>query len=106
MLTSPMEPSFSPRWPALEPGDDLSGIACVGGGGGAGDEDLRVMIGRLNAGAGVGAGAFAGGVEVVGAGEAEVEAVGELDSVAGVSNSTGRDLGVACTLVISLARLQ
>jgi hypothetical protein len=42
--------------------------------------------------------------------EEEVDAVGVevLDSAdaAGVSNSTGRTRGVACTLVISRARLQ
>jgi hypothetical protein len=85
-------------------------MACVDGGGGTGEADLRVIMGRLNAGAGVGAGVFTGGVDGAGvaAADADVDGVGVLDSdeAAGVSNSTGRTLGVAWTLVISLARLQ
>lgn len=93
--------------------DALSGCGCGGG-----EADFRVTTGRGRRGVGeTDEGAVEGGDAVVGVGvaddgvgvglEEDVEAEGVEDSAGeGSLNSTGLTRGVACTLVISLARLQ
>jgi hypothetical protein len=125
--TTPIEigaPALPPTFASAGPNGD--GDACrsllpanpalpfsasfVAGDAGAGDADFLEMIGRVNGGT-VGSGgdgllaSFDGDID---GGWAEEEAVMLEDAGAGVgmSNSAGRVRGVACTLVINLARSQ
>jgi len=77
--------------------------------GGAGDADFLVTIGKVNGDtAGTeGEGLLVGLDGVVDGGvEEDVSVLDDAAAAAGMSNSAGRTRGVACTLVISLARSQ
>ena len=86
-------------------------VSFVAEDGGTGDADFRVTIGRVNgdtAGSGVEAVLLVGFEGDVDGGVTEEEAsvLDDACTAGGVSNSTGRTRGVACTLVINLARSQ
>lgn len=91
------------------PPDIFDGEDFRGCGGEILDADFRATADGVIAGAGVdnGKGIATLDVDVEGDAEVDVEASAELDDdVTGMSNSTGRTRGVACTLVINLARSQ
>lgn len=78
--------------------------------GGAGDADFLVTIGRVNGDTADGEAdnlvvAFDGDVDG-GMTDEDASVLDDACAAAGVSNSAGRTRGVACTLVINLARSQ
>ena len=85
-------------------------VSFTAGDGGAGDADFLVTIGSVNGDTAGSEGedllvGFDGDVDS-GVTEEEISVLDDACAAAGISNSAGRVRGVACTLVINLARSQ